>query len=172
MEFNKHMSLLDWFTCLLLIGSCFDHNLVHALAFYWSSCQLICHIINFEFRTNNLKKDLPPRYFHLKIFVHSPSFLSTSSYANLATKALLKSAHLLNPKPSSAFGQQIESHELRKQAWDFDSLTPHQNLQNKESTLEVTDVARIKDDIIYEGIEEATNLISVVLPACESVFIF
>ena len=64
----------------------------------------------------DLKKDLPRRYLHLKILVHSPSLLSTSSHANLATKALSKSAHLLNPKPSSAFGQQIESHYLRKQA--------------------------------------------------------
>ncbi len=105
----------------------------------------------------DLEKDPPRRYLHLKIFVHSPSLLSTSSHANLATKALLKLAHLLKPKPPLAFGQQIESHDLRKQAWDFDSLTPHQNVQNKESNL-----GRIKDDIIYEGIKEAIDLISVV----------
>ena len=123
----------------------------------------------------DLEKDPPRRYLHLKIFVHSPSLLSTSSHANLATKALLKLAHLLKPKPPLAFGPQIESHDLRKQAWDFDSLTPHQNVQNKESNLEVTALGRIKDDIIYEGIEEAIDRISVVrvfLPACESVFIF
>jgi hypothetical protein len=85
----------------------------------------------------DLKKDLPRSYFHLKIIVHSPSLSSTSSHTNLATKVLLKSTHLLKPRPPLAFGQQIESYYLRKQAWNFDSLTPHQNLQNKESNLEV-----------------------------------
>jgi hypothetical protein len=109
-------------------------------------------------------------YFFWSCLTHKQSEFVSNFQPSLATRARLKSCILLKPRPPLSFGEQMELQDFNDKFLNLSLGKPHQKFLKSLSKEEETEIGRRKELIAYEGIVEATDLMSIVRPACDKVF--